>query len=86
MLCSISTELSFNFLSCSGENPVEDDAWVNWIYTQPKPYAQGISKWVPPEWTAAPEFCNKLDAVNKKFVSMDNHPCNWMAWPDIVIS
>lgn len=67
----------------SGEQPFEDTGFINWSYTQPKPYAQGVSKWEPPEWAAPPAFCERLDAVNKVFVSMENHPCNWMGWPDV---
>ena len=67
---------------CSGEESIKNATWARWPYEQPKPYVDGIGKWVPPEWTV-PNFCSQLDAINKKFVAMENHPCNWMAWPDV---
>lgn len=68
--------------SRSAEEVPKNPEWATWPYEQPKPYAAGIGKWVPPEWTA-PAFCNLLDAVNKKFVALENHPCNWMSLPDV---
>ena len=68
---------------CSGENPVKDQQWINWRYEQPAPLSAGKALiWRPPDFKR-PGFCDQLDERNAKFVAMPNHPCNWMAWPDV---
>ena len=62
---------------------MEDQRWINWRYVQPMPFSAGKALiWRPPEFKR-PDFCDKLDEKNMKFVAAPNHPCNWMAWPDV---